>query len=165
MSVQILRKSDTETGFNVRRLLWKTPMRENGQEVGKTQREPSDGDAALILSEGERKVRSSRRKYLKLSCSSRESVAKPLRSPWTKVIHQKSITYPRKKPVIKPLLCSVIGQEKPVESEAWEWRVNLAARLLVNYTSPSKTHEKRFSWPHTFLAQHYIQMKKDDSTI
>lgn len=56
-------------------------MRENGQEVGKTQREPSDGDAALILSEGERKVRSSRRKYLKLSCSSRESVAKPLRSP------------------------------------------------------------------------------------
>lgn len=98
-------------------------MTENGQEVGKTQREPSDGDAALTLSEGERKGRSSRRKCLRLPCRAKESVAKPLRSPWAKVIHQKSITYPRKKPVLKPLLCSVTGQEKPVESEAWEWRL------------------------------------------
>lgn len=56
-------------------------MTENGQEVGKTQREPSDGDAALTLSEGERKGRSSRRKCLRLPCRAKESVAKLLRSP------------------------------------------------------------------------------------
>lgn len=92
MAVQILRKSDTKTRLNVRNLLWKTPMRENGQELGKTQREPSDGIAALTLSEGEREGRSSRRKCLRLPWSSKESLARPLRSPWAKVTHQRSIT-------------------------------------------------------------------------
>lgn len=50
-----LRESDTKTELNVRNLLWKTPMRENGQELGKTQREPTDSDAVLTQSEQERR--------------------------------------------------------------------------------------------------------------
>lgn len=34
MSVQILRKSDTKTGLNVRNLLWKSLMREKWAEAG-----------------------------------------------------------------------------------------------------------------------------------